>query len=65
MKVPLQNVRIKIKVEKILMKVTGIENINSLVSKTLTLDLLGYRGIEGDQRKTENEESSAVAVIIA
>lgn len=50
MKVPLENVWIKIKVEKILKKVTGIENINSLVSTALTLDLLGYRGIEGDQK---------------
>lgn len=40
----------RIKVEKILLKVTGIENPNYLVSKALILDLLGYGGIEGDQK---------------
>lgn len=65
MKVPLENVWIKIKVKKILKKVTGIENINSLVSTALTLLISLVTEELKVIRKTENEESSAVAAIIA
>jgi len=46
-KVPLESVYIKINVEKILRKVTEIENINYFISKALMPDLFGYRSIAG------------------